>query len=173
MRARSVLQTCSVRAPTVANTPRDYCSMFSCTERLPLPPPCAFRTYLAEQAHVRPLRSSTSSLLRQLLHTAIRAFYTCDKQSWPPSQRWWQPECSQGFEESLLFRYLHAAEVPYRFYSMFEYAITRGELGGVCESGTTVYFDVCNLMVKGFKAPTRYDGYFGRACDLLFVAAQQ
>ncbi|CAM9232016.1 unnamed protein product, partial [Ectocarpus fasciculatus] len=87
--------------------------------------------------------------------TAIRTFYTCDKQSWPPSRRWWQPECSQGFEESLLFRYLHAEEVPYRFYSMFEYVITRGELGGVCESGTAGYFDICNLMEigKGFQAP--------------------
>lgn len=155
---------------TVNNTPRDYSSMFSFMERLPLPLPHAF---FAPASMSRPMSDHFALVPRSFsdsYFTAIRAFYTCDKQSWPPSRRWWQPECSQGFEESLLFRYLHAAEVPYRFYPMFEYVITRGELGGVCESGTAGYFDVCNLMKigKGFQAPfTRCDGYFGSCLSCL------
>lgn len=43
---------------------------------------------------------------------AITAFYGCDESAWPPSESWWQPKCMRmGFEESVLFRHLHFAEV--------------------------------------------------------------
>lgn len=78
---------------------------------------------------------------------AITTFYACDGSSWPPPTSWWQPDChGRGLEESVLFRYLHAAEVPYRSYSMFEYVVTRGERGGQCDFGKDAYMTACSLL---------------------------
>lgn len=86
---------------------------------------------------------------------AITAFYACDDQSWPPPVPWWQPVCGGGFEESVLFRHLHAFNVPYRYYFMFEYEIARGVLGGMCQLGQTIFGEVCTLLerVGAFRSP--------------------
>lgn len=77
---------------------------------------------------------------------AITSFYECDGKSWPPPVSWWQPGCRIGFEESVLFRHLHASQVPFRTYFMFEYTITRGELGGVCYLGHVTFGEACNVL---------------------------
>lgn len=77
---------------------------------------------------------------------AVAAFYACDGQSWPPSVAWWQPGCRCGFEESVLFRHLHASDVPYRYYFMFQYKITRGALGGACHLAQVAFDEPCNLL---------------------------
>lgn len=86
---------------------------------------------------------------------AITTFYACDEQSWLPPVPWWQPVCGGGFEESVLFRHLHASDVPYRYYLMFDYKITRGELGGMCQLGQAVFVEACTLleMVGAFRSP--------------------
>lgn len=68
--------------------------------------------------------------------SAVSAFHSCDVGSWPPREPWWQPQCngnsdsgSSGFEESILFRHLHATDVAYRQYPMFDYC-------GIQQSGT-------------------------------------
>lgn len=78
---------------------------------------------------------------------AVTTYYTCDGESWPPPTSWWQPACmGMGFEESVLFRYLHNAQVPYRFYSQFQYALARGVWGGKCDLGASNYIAACNLL---------------------------
>lgn len=78
---------------------------------------------------------------------AISAYYSCEGPSWPPSTAWWQPAClGMGFEESVLFRYLHDAQIPYRFYSQFGYALARGGRGGRCDLGASNYMSACNLL---------------------------
>lgn len=77
---------------------------------------------------------------------AVTSFYACDGQSWPPSVSWWQPGCRIGFEESVLFRHLHASDVPYRYYGMFQYKITRGALGGACHLAQVAFDETCNLL---------------------------
>lgn len=79
--------------------------------------------------------------------SAVEAFYACDGSSWPPQESWWQPGChGMGFEESVLFRHIHASGVPYRYYTMFEYVVTRGASGGVCYLGGSVYTPACNVL---------------------------
>lgn len=77
---------------------------------------------------------------------AISAFHACDGQSWPPSVSWWQPGCGMGFEEISLFRHLHAEGVPYRFYFMFEYVITRAGRGGECHKGRVAFEEACGML---------------------------
>lgn len=78
---------------------------------------------------------------------AVSTFYKCDGASWPPPVSWWQPAYkSLGFEESVLFRHLHVAEVPYRFYSMFEFVLARGSWGAQCDLGSSTYTTACNLL---------------------------
>lgn len=77
---------------------------------------------------------------------AVSAFYACDGSSWPPPTSWWQSECDLAFEESVLFRHLHVANVPYRFYSMFEYIVTRAEQGGRCHVGAYIYVTACSIL---------------------------
>lgn len=80
--------------------------------------------------------------------SAVAAFYACDGVSWPPPVSWWQPDChGMSFEESVLFRHIHAVGIPYRLFSMFEYVIVRGEGGGVCKLGTSDYIHTCNVLV--------------------------
>lgn len=77
----------------------------------------------------------------------INGFYACDGVAWPPSSSWFQPECfGTAFEESVLFRHLHATDVPYRFYSMFEYMVTRGSRGAFCDLGAAVYLPACTTL---------------------------
>ncbi|CAM9356811.1 unnamed protein product [Ectocarpus sp. 13 AM-2016] len=79
--------------------------------------------------------------------SAAKTFYACDGRSWPPPSSWWQPECATiGFEESVLFRHLHASEIPYYFYPLFDFVITRGVIGGVCKLGFIVYSEVCSIL---------------------------
>lgn len=86
---------------------------------------------------------------------AVRAFYACDGQSWPPPASWWQPGCLGSIGESVLFRHLHATEVPYRTYFMFEYVITRGAYGGLCFNGGVAFHEACNLLqlARAFRPP--------------------
>lgn len=59
--------------------------------------------------------------------SAVSAFHSCDAGSWPPREPWWQPDCGGGggFQESVLFRHLHANDVAYRPYPMFDYYIVQ------------------------------------------------
>ena len=86
---------------------------------------------------------------------AVSTFYACDGQSWPPPVSWLQRGCGQGFEETVLFRHLHAARVPYRNYFMFEYVITRENLGGVCTQEDVTFGEACNLFeyTEEFRFP--------------------
>ena len=77
---------------------------------------------------------------------AMSTFYACDGQSWPPPVSWLQLGCGQGFEETVLFRHLHAARVPYRNYFMFEYVIARGSRGGLCYLGDVTFGEACNVL---------------------------
>lgn len=78
---------------------------------------------------------------------AISTFYACDGVSWPPPAWWWTPACAKsGFEESVLFRYLHFVDIPYRHYSRFEYNQVRGGAGGLCKTGAGEYRTICNVM---------------------------
>ncbi|CAM9145497.1 unnamed protein product, partial [Pylaiella littoralis] len=83
--------------------------------------------------------------------SAVSAFHSCDPGSWPPQEPWWQPNCSgnngdssggggggggsSGFEESILFRHLHATDVVYRPYPMFEYCVVQHSGSGCCGEG--------------------------------------
>lgn len=101
--------------------------------------------------HVRPMSDQFALVPRALsdrFFSAIGAFYACDGVSWPPPVSWWQPDChGMSFEESVLFRHIHAVGIPYRLFSMFEYVIARGEGGGVCKLGTSDYIHTCNVLV--------------------------
>lgn len=57
--------------------------------------------------------------------SAVSAFYSCEDGAWPPPETWWQPNCSGGgdFQESVLFRHLHATDVAYRPYPMFDFYV--------------------------------------------------
>ncbi|CAM9671496.1 unnamed protein product [Ectocarpus sp. 6 AP-2014] len=89
--------------------------------------------------------------------TAVKTFYTCDGQSWPPTVSWWQPECSGGFDESVLFRHLHTSNIPFRYYFNFEYIITRGELGGKCHLGETLHSESCSILKLWNAFQSSYD----------------
>lgn len=51
-----------------------------------------------------------------------------------------------GFEETVLFRFLHAADIPYRHYPRFEFNLVRGVNGGVCNAGGSDYRVACTLL---------------------------
>ena len=93
--------------------------------------------------------------LAERFFSAITAFYACDGRSWPPPVTWWQPGCRVGFEESVLFRHLHASGIPHRTCFMFEYIITRGGLGGVCVHGESAFSEACGLLglAGAFRSP--------------------
>lgn len=59
-----------------------------------------------------------------------------------------------GYEESVLFRYLHAADIPYRHYPRFEFNLVRGVTGGVCTSGMTEGGAVCSLLDMAGAIPS-------------------
>lgn len=91
---------------------------------------------------------------------AISAFYDCDNSSWLPPESWWQVGCMMaGFEESMLFRYLHAADIPYRHYPRFEFNLVRGASGGVCNSGGADHRVACTLLnMAGALSPAAETG---------------
>lgn len=79
--------------------------------------------------------------------SAIEAFYACDGSSWPPSESWWRADCNgEDFEESVLFRYLHAMEIPYRVYPMFDYTTISTKDGGNCSLDKGTYSTACILL---------------------------
>lgn len=68
--------------------------------------------------------------------SAVSAFHSCDGGSWPPREAWWQPDCGGGgFQESVLFRHLHANDVAYRPYPMFGYYTVQPQREGGGGSG--------------------------------------
>lgn len=90
--------------------------------------------------------------------SALSTFYACDDESspsWPPSNSWWSPHCDgKGFEESVLFQYLHASGVDYRMYPMFDYVLAHHvTLDGGRQSGK--------------QCGKRKSGYFTSTCLLL------
>lgn len=88
---------------------------------------------------------------------AVTAYYACDGSSWPPSAPWWQPGCNgQGFEESVLFRYLHASGVPYRLYPMFENVVARGRMDDACRVEEGTYTMACGLLKLAHLLPVAF-----------------
>jgi len=104
--------------------------------------------------------------------SAISAFYSCEEGAWPPPESWWQPNCSgaEEFQESVLFRHLHATDVAYRPYPMFDYYVvpaqSAGHAGGGNDGdGRGAWMgrkDRCDVQTAADD--------FGRACILLGTA---
>lgn len=113
--------------------------------------------------------------------SAVSAFHSCDDGSWPPDEPWWQPSCAGGggFQESVLFRHLHANDVAYRPYPMFDYYIAQRqrEDGGVraggggggergdgngCDVRTAAQHDTaCVILGAAGLLPSSYSMYVG------------
>lgn len=113
--------------------------------------------------------------------SAIATFHSCEDDVWPPGKSWWQQDCvvgssggaethggADGFSESVLFRHLHAKDVNYRSYSMFDYYVVRPPSGGDgggervgkvdCDAGTIAagYGTACTLIGAAGLLPSTY-----------------
>lgn len=114
--------------------------------------------------------------------SAIAAFHSCDDEVWPPGESWWQQDCVgtggdgekrgevNGFPESVLFRHLHAKDVAYKPYSMFDYYAVRSLSGsggserggqGECAAGIAAegYGTACTLVGAAGLLPSIYSRY--------------
>ncbi|CAM9489126.1 unnamed protein product [Hapterophycus canaliculatus] len=103
--------------------------------------------------------------------SAIAAFHSCDDGVWPPGESWWPGQgCvrsgndeemhgTNGFPESVLFRHLHAQDVPYRPYSMFDYVVRSPSGGGGGGDGEPSYGTACALIGAAGLLPSNYSRY--------------
>ena len=94
--------------------------------------------------------------------SAVSTFYACDESSaWPPGESWWNPHCDgKGFGETVLFRHLHALEVDYRTYPMFDYVPTLHEKSGKnCDTRESAYYtSACILLGTWGLLPASFSG---------------
>ena len=119
----------------------------------PTHPPLSLSPLPCALTKPRPMADHFALVPRALsarFFAAVNGFYACDGETWPPKPSWFQPECfANSFSESVLFRHLHATNIPYRLYSLFEYVITRGSQGGVCDFGASAYILACTTLGIG------------------------
>lgn len=92
--------------------------------------------------------------------STISTFYACDSSSWPPTGSWWNPRCDgKSLGESVLFRHLHASEVDYRVYPMFDYVPTLHEQeGSKCAKKKSAYASACVLLDTWGLVPPSFSG---------------